>query len=215
MKALKNIQTKDRIAQAVREEILEGNIEPGEELAQETLAEMLGVSRMPVREALQTLVQEGFARRLPNRHIQAVVLDGRQIQEVFRMAATMEAGLIQMALERSRETEQEAEALKEPGRALESMKKAESQKEKARWEAECHSRLIQLADNPYLEQLQQNFMDGYVSWTLENLGGKEEYGTLLAEAVKALEEQNPEGIRKGLEQYYGKYAQALAERWKK
>lgn len=29
MKALKNIQTKDRIAQAVREEILEGNIEPG------------------------------------------------------------------------------------------------------------------------------------------------------------------------------------------
>ena len=67
MKTLRNMQTKDRIAQAIREEILSGHMEPGEELAQEALAEMLGVSRMPVREALQTLVQGGgnlFAQQL-------------------------------------------------------------------------------------------------------------------------------------------------------
>lgn len=83
MKTLRNMQTKDRIAQSIRDEILSGHMKPGEELAQEALAEMLGVSRMPVREALQTLVQDGFARRMPNRHIRAVVLDSQQIHAVF------------------------------------------------------------------------------------------------------------------------------------
>ena len=73
MKSLKRTQTKDYIIQAIRNEILSGNIPSGEELAQEALADMLGISRMPVREALQALVEEGFAKRLPNRHIQAVV----------------------------------------------------------------------------------------------------------------------------------------------
>lgn len=44
----------------LRYEILSGNIKAGEELAQESIAEQLGLSRMPVREALQSLEQEGF-----------------------------------------------------------------------------------------------------------------------------------------------------------
>ena len=66
-----SVQTKDYIVQLIKEEILSGVMKPGEELAQEALAERLGVSRMPIREALQNLVQEGFAVRLPNRHIQS------------------------------------------------------------------------------------------------------------------------------------------------
>lgn len=53
MKKIEKIQTKDRIADILRNEILIGEIENGEELTQEGLAESLGVSRMPVREALQ------------------------------------------------------------------------------------------------------------------------------------------------------------------
>ena len=59
-----SVQTKDYIVQLMKEEILSGVMKPGEELAQEALAERLGVSRMPIREALQNLVQEGFAVRL-------------------------------------------------------------------------------------------------------------------------------------------------------
>ena len=56
-----SVQTKDYIVQLIKEEILSGVMKPGEELAQEALAERLGVSRMPIREALQNLVQEVFA----------------------------------------------------------------------------------------------------------------------------------------------------------
>ena len=86
-----SVQTKDYIVQLMKEEILSGVMKPGEELAQEALAERLGVSRMPIREALQNLVQEGFAVRLPNRHIQAVVLSAQQIHDVFHVIAAMAA----------------------------------------------------------------------------------------------------------------------------
>ena len=82
-----SVQTKDYIVQLIKEEILSGVMKPGEELAQEALAERLGVSRMPIREALQNLVQEGFAVRLPNRHIQALVLSAQQIHDVFHVIA--------------------------------------------------------------------------------------------------------------------------------
>ena len=52
-----SVQTKDYIVQLIKEEILSGVMKPGEELAQEALAERLGVSRMPIREALQNLVR--------------------------------------------------------------------------------------------------------------------------------------------------------------
>ena len=55
MKKIEKIQTKDRIADILRNEILIGEIENGEELTQEGLAESLVVSRMQVREALQVL----------------------------------------------------------------------------------------------------------------------------------------------------------------
>ena len=86
-----SVQTKDYIVQLMKEEILSGVMKPGEELAQEALAERLGVSRMPIREALQNLVQEGFAVRLPNRHIQAVILSAQQIHDVFHVIAAMAA----------------------------------------------------------------------------------------------------------------------------
>ena len=70
MKQIDTVQTKDYIARAIRQEILSGRIKAGEELTQEDLAETMGVSRMPIREALQTLAQEGFLVRLPNRHMQ-------------------------------------------------------------------------------------------------------------------------------------------------
>ena len=64
MGLMMNVPTKDYIVETIKEEILSGQIKPGTELAQEALAERLGVSRMPIREALQNLVQEGFAVRL-------------------------------------------------------------------------------------------------------------------------------------------------------
>ena len=52
---MKNKRTCDYIAEAIQNEILSGRMEAGEPLRQEELAETLGFSRIPIREALQIL----------------------------------------------------------------------------------------------------------------------------------------------------------------
>lgn len=221
MKVLKNIQTKDRIAQAIRDEILSGKMEPGEELAQEALAEMLGVSRMPVREALQTLVQDGFARRLPNRHIQAVVLDSDQIHDVFRVAGIMETELIQLALEKWRNLEkmgdnQELSGIGEDLRQiLYLMEETSDLGKKIQYEMEFHEHLIRTAGNPYLEQLQNKVMDGYVFYAISNLTEKYEVMDMLWAITGALEKKDAVAAGDTLKEYYRYYADKFAERWRR
>jgi DNA-binding GntR family transcriptional regulator len=94
MKRIDTVQTKDYIARAIRQEILSGRIKAGEELIQEDLADTMGVSRMPIREVLQTLVQEGFLVRLPNRHMQVVALNKEQIASIFCLVATVETEML-------------------------------------------------------------------------------------------------------------------------
>jgi len=61
--------TQELICQSIRSRIQAGTLAPGTELKQVDLAKEYGVSRMPVREALQTLLLEGVVTRLSNRHM--------------------------------------------------------------------------------------------------------------------------------------------------
>ena len=57
----------DEVAERLRDAIRSGSIPPGSRLVEQELAEQLGVSRVPVREAIQTLVDEGMVRKSPHR----------------------------------------------------------------------------------------------------------------------------------------------------
>ena len=96
MKKIERKQTRDHITQMLRYEILSGSMKPGDELAQESIAEQLGLSRMPVREALQALEQEGFLVRLPNRHMQVARLAPDHVSHIFRAIAVMATELFSL-----------------------------------------------------------------------------------------------------------------------
>ena len=57
----------DEVAQTLEDEIVSGAIPPGQVLRQEHVCERFGVSRTPVREALQRLEALGLVTALPNR----------------------------------------------------------------------------------------------------------------------------------------------------
>ena len=63
------VSSQDLIFSVLSEKIKKGILSAGEELKQVELAKSFGVSRMPVREALNRLVAEGYAEKLSNRHI--------------------------------------------------------------------------------------------------------------------------------------------------
>lgn len=62
-----SLTNKEKIAQELRHSIFFGELHSGQELIQDTLAKELGVSRMPVRDALSTLQSEGLVEHIPNR----------------------------------------------------------------------------------------------------------------------------------------------------
>jgi DNA-binding GntR family transcriptional regulator len=79
-----------RIAQALRDDILNGSIAPGQRLRQEDIAERLGGSRLPVREALRILAAEGLVQIEPNKGARVPLLDPDEVVTLYRMRERLE-----------------------------------------------------------------------------------------------------------------------------
>lgn len=78
------------VTDRVRSAILSGQFGPGERVPQDELAQQLGVSRMPVREALRILESEGLVELRPHRGAVVVDLLPEDIAEVFEIRAMLE-----------------------------------------------------------------------------------------------------------------------------
>jgi DNA-binding GntR family transcriptional regulator len=74
----------------LREQILDGTLAPGEELGQEYLAKQFGVSRVPLREALNRLQAEGFIVLRPRFGFAVTSLNRDEIVEIFELRMVVE-----------------------------------------------------------------------------------------------------------------------------
>lgn len=77
-------------AEILREAILTGDIPEGISITQNEIAESLGTSRMPVREALISLEYQGLIIRHSNQHVQVITLSDEYIHSVFNDMALLE-----------------------------------------------------------------------------------------------------------------------------
>ncbi|MGL6201887.1 MAG: GntR family transcriptional regulator [Lachnospiraceae bacterium] len=204
MKQINNTQTKDFIAEAIRNEILAGRLKAGEELTQEALAETLGVSRMPVREALQTLVQEGFVERLPNRHMQVVALNHKQIKETFRLIGVLESEITELLLDNEYDT-------RELDDLITAIKDEKIASRQIQLELEFHFLLTKLLDNKYLEQMYGKLIRGYVSYAIENLGEPKMKADLLVTIKEVIRHKDVAGLKNAFLEYYEYYAEQFKD----
>ena len=78
----------------VRQMIMSRRLAPGHQLRQETLAEELGVSRSPLREALRALEAEGLLRHLPNQGYFVTRLRSGELNQVYLMRRVLERELL-------------------------------------------------------------------------------------------------------------------------
>ena len=83
---------------AIRERILRGHYPEGEPLRQDAIGAELGVSRIPVREALRQLEAEGLVTFNPHRGAVVSSLSLKQIRELFELRAEIEGDLIRRAV---------------------------------------------------------------------------------------------------------------------
>lgn len=94
-----------RIAANLREEILNGVLEPGQRLQEQVVAERYGVSRVPVRDALRRLEVEGLIEMEPNRGAFVGCVTAEEAVEMLRVRLVLEEMLARDAA-RNRTEEQ-------------------------------------------------------------------------------------------------------------
>jgi DNA-binding GntR family transcriptional regulator len=89
----------DVVYQKLRDAIIDGQLEAGRWLRQEALAQELGVSQMPVREALKRLVAEGLAVRIPYRGVRVVEFARRDLLDMATVRLVLESLAVRYAAE--------------------------------------------------------------------------------------------------------------------
>lgn len=94
----------------LREEILKGELEPGERLMEIQIADRLGVSRTPVREAIRKLELEGLAIMLPRRGAIVASITVSDLEDVLEVRRVLEGLTVDLACKKI--TEEELDQLK-------------------------------------------------------------------------------------------------------
>ena len=102
----------EQVLEAIVSEIAAGKLEPGERIIQEQIAQVLGVSRQPVQQALLLLRNQGVLRDAPGRGLVVASLDLDQVSDLYDIRAVIEGLAFRKAAERN------AERAKKQGPAL-------------------------------------------------------------------------------------------------
>jgi DNA-binding GntR family transcriptional regulator len=89
----------DLVVKSLRDRIMAGELRAGEPVRQEALAEKLGVSRIPVREAINRLESEGFVTIIPHRGAFVTQMSDEEVTEAFNIRLRMEPWLLAKAIE--------------------------------------------------------------------------------------------------------------------
>lgn len=87
---LESVGLKERIQDCLRQAILDGSLSPGQKLIEGEIARQFGVSRSPVREAIQDLEQQGYVVKRPRRGTFVVELTPQDVAEVFSLRILLE-----------------------------------------------------------------------------------------------------------------------------
>ena len=101
----------DEILYRMREAIVSGQIKLGGHLNETDIAKQMAVSRIPVREALRKLEQEGLIVRIPNKGCFVTTFTEQDVKEVFSLRASLESMSFQWAIPKM--TPQDIQKLKE------------------------------------------------------------------------------------------------------
>ncbi len=96
---LGNSSLREQIEQRVRDAILDGDLRTGERIVESTLAEQLGVSRAPVREALSALERDGLITLIPRRGYFVAEFSPSDIEEVYGLRSILEVGALPLVIE--------------------------------------------------------------------------------------------------------------------
>jgi DNA-binding GntR family transcriptional regulator len=149
---------REQIKDVILQRILDGDYQPGARLVETRIAQELGVSQAPVREALRDLEQLGCIVHEPFRGCSVRAFSAHELLEAFPVRAALEALAARLAAERMTEDE-----LLELGDLLETMRAAAAREDahgQSQANAQFHATIVRAARNATLER-QWSFLEPF------------------------------------------------------
>jgi len=149
--------TSAQITRQLREGIMYGRLPAGAQLSEAGLAAEFGVSRGPLREAMQRLVQEGLVRSELNRGLFVKELDEDEIRDIYLTRTAIETAAAR-ALAHSDSAEAAAQKLRERAGVMAAAAKSGDLKALADADFAFHEELVSLAGSPRLHRVHETLM---------------------------------------------------------
>lgn len=170
---------RDVVFNTLRQAILRGELKPGERLMEIQLANKLGVSRTPVREAIRKLELDGLVLMIPRKGAEVAQISEKNLRDVLEVRRSLEALAVRLACERI--SRQALLELKEAEQAFEEVLGNDDITVVAEADVAFHSAIYISTDNQRLIQLLSNFREQMYRYRVEYLKRRECHSQLLLE----------------------------------
>ncbi|KNF09784.1 transcriptional regulator [Gottschalkia purinilytica] len=148
---------RDIVFETLREAILNGKLKPGERVMEVQLAETLGVSRTPVREAIRKLELEGLLVMIPRKGAYVADVSLKDVLDVLEIRALLEGLAASLAAERM--TEEEIEILEKKSQEFIDCVKAKDTEGMIDKDTEFHDVILRSAKNEKLTSIVEGLRD--------------------------------------------------------
>lgn len=195
---MRNKRVCDYIAEAIQNEILSGRMSSGAPLRQEELADSLGYSRIPIREALQILESQGLAKRLATRHVVVADFSDEVITEIYELLADVEIKLLKGMMQSN------------------CVLGASAINENMSAELQFHETIISNSHNAYFTHILENGLWCYIRFAVEETAAGRKNARrleLLSKIAEAYSDKEIKIVRKLLGEYFESLCEAvIAER---
>ena len=176
---------RDVVFNTLRQAILRGELKPGERLMEIQLANKLGVSRTPIREAIRKLELEGLVLMIPRRGAEVAEITEKSLRDVLEVRAALEELAVDLACDRI--SAEDIQNLKEAAKEFEAALQGGDVTEYAEADVKFHDIIYLATDNQRLIQLLYNLREQMYRYRVEYLKRTEVHPVLLAEHEHIIE----------------------------
>lgn len=193
---------RDVVFKTLRQGILTGELKPGERLMEIHLANKLGVSRTPIREAIRKLELEGLVTMIPRRGAEVAQITEKSMKDVLEVRKVLDRLSVELACERI--TQGEKEQLREACMAFEEAVEQGDFGTIARADVVFHDIIVAATGNMRLSQMVNNLAEQMYRYRFEYIKDKNQHKRLVSEhevIYRGIIEGNKEKALDAIEQH--------------
>lgn len=170
---------RDVVFQTLRKAILTGDLKPGERLMEIHLAEKIGVSRTPIREAIHKLELEGLVTMIPRRGAMVAEISERGLRDVLEVRRALDTFCAELASERI--SEEDKLALKNACEEFEKATETGDATIIAKADVAFHDIIIGATDNERIVALLNNLAEQMYRYRFEYIKDESQHERLVLE----------------------------------